>query len=287
MDLTGRGSKVIGDPGKDTMTQFSTKPPAKFQAEVKESSPHYGITSRNGKTDAQEIMKDIAENHKRVILPAYDVKFLVDPELVNKMGDEALGALIKKALDTMEDKAWLESLRGQTIALALLDQSESLFEIHLNDKPVTVENTTVHDLIGINPELFKLPEVQRNIALQVGVVHELRHAALLSTDLKDHEAAEAEFVEKDIILTQALLKIQPEAEDRTLERYWEVLSQISEEGLYLDELKQIRAAGLIREAFDSYWKVFQEITHRSKSRFENKEWSGILQDAVDRLKSYG
>src|SRR5438034_6218108 len=45
-------------------------------------------------------------------------------------------------------------------------------------------------------------------------------------------------------------------------------------------------AGSINQAFDSFHVEFKSIAHRSKSRFENKDWHGVQKDAAERLDLY-
>src|SRR3954451_15781109 len=40
-------------------------------------------------------------------------------------------------------------------------------------------------------------------------------------------------------------------------------------------------------AYEDYERRFQSITRRAKSRFENRDWHGMQQDAVERLELYG
>src|SRR6266542_2598667 len=47
------------------------------------------------------------------------------------------------------------------------------------------------------------------------------------------------------------------------------------------------AAGAIAEAFDAYQNGFEAITRRALDRFERRDWSGALADAVERLDLYG
>src|SRR6266498_1919111 len=47
------------------------------------------------------------------------------------------------------------------------------------------------------------------------------------------------------------------------------------------------AAGAIAEAFDAYQNGFEAITRRALHRFERRDWSGALADAVERLDLYG
>ena len=47
-----------------------------------------------------------------------------------------------------------------------------------------------------------------------------------------------------------------------------------------------RGAEAIRDAFDSYQARFKAITRRARSRFENQDWHGTQNDAVERLDLY-
>jgi len=47
-----------------------------------------------------------------------------------------------------------------------------------------------------------------------------------------------------------------------------------------------RGADVIRRAFDSYQHGFKEITKRAPSRFEDRDWRGMQQDARERLDLY-
>ena len=47
-----------------------------------------------------------------------------------------------------------------------------------------------------------------------------------------------------------------------------------------------RGAEAIRDAFDSYQARFKAITRRARSRFENQDWHGAQNDAVERLDLY-
>ncbi len=42
----------------------------------------------------------------------------------------------------------------------------------------------------------------------------------------------------------------------------------------------------IFEAFEDYHARFSEITHRAKARFEQRDWSGAREDAVERIALY-
>jgi isocitrate dehydrogenase kinase/phosphatase len=46
------------------------------------------------------------------------------------------------------------------------------------------------------------------------------------------------------------------------------------------------SATAIRDAFDLYHMEFKEIAHRSKSRFENRDWQGVQRDVTERLDLY-
>ena len=46
------------------------------------------------------------------------------------------------------------------------------------------------------------------------------------------------------------------------------------------------SADAIRQAFETYQREFKRITRRARSRFENCDWHGIQQDAVERLDVY-
>src|SRR5881296_1360936 len=48
-----------------------------------------------------------------------------------------------------------------------------------------------------------------------------------------------------------------------------------------------RGAEAIEHAFDAYHRAFKEITRRARSRFENREWLGMHEDARERLDVYG
>lgn len=45
-------------------------------------------------------------------------------------------------------------------------------------------------------------------------------------------------------------------------------------------------ATLIRDAFNAYQEAFMEITSRSRSRFEARDWAGAQRDAIERLDLY-
>jgi isocitrate dehydrogenase kinase/phosphatase len=46
------------------------------------------------------------------------------------------------------------------------------------------------------------------------------------------------------------------------------------------------AARAIQKAFEDYRTEFQRITNKAKARFENRDWHGMLADAVERLSLY-
>ncbi len=48
-----------------------------------------------------------------------------------------------------------------------------------------------------------------------------------------------------------------------------------------------RGAAAIRAAFGAYQEQFQAITRRAKTRFEQLDWHGMNQDALERLELYG
>ena len=47
-----------------------------------------------------------------------------------------------------------------------------------------------------------------------------------------------------------------------------------------------RAAEVIRDGFSDYNRLFSAITQRAKQRFEQRDWAGARQDAVERIESY-
>ncbi len=46
------------------------------------------------------------------------------------------------------------------------------------------------------------------------------------------------------------------------------------------------AAASVLAGYESYWEDFKTITARSKSRFEHRDWQGVLRDAEERIESY-
>ncbi len=55
----------------------------------------------------------------------------------------------------------------------------------------------------------------------------------------------------------------------------------------MDENITLQAAEAIKQGFDLYHQKFKEITTRAKSRFEQRDWHCMQQDAVERLELYG
>src|SRR4249919_1940173 len=45
-------------------------------------------------------------------------------------------------------------------------------------------------------------------------------------------------------------------------------------------------AAAIRDAFADYDARFDEITHRARTRFEQRDWAGAREDAVARIELY-
>ncbi|MCD6094035.1 MAG: UTP--glucose-1-phosphate uridylyltransferase, partial [Candidatus Omnitrophica bacterium] len=118
------------------------------------------------------------------------ITFNIDRDLLTKLhlSDGEIAAFIKKALD--KDKLDVSTI-NRPITIALLDTSEHLFEDHLPNS-----------FIGINKAILEIKDKDiRNILLQVGIAHEMRHEATKRAD----EEFEKGNLKKDISLLEGLI----------------------------------------------------------------------------------
>ncbi|MHA1676701.1 MAG: radical SAM protein, partial [Candidatus Njordarchaeales archaeon] len=189
------GFKSLPDKIKSIFSGRESDEPTHFSTLKLRKDTYKGKLSKKGLTDVDKIAASIiaSPDTKHISLNIQDkqITFNIDKDLLTKLhlSDGEIAALIEKALD--KDKLDVSNINSP-ITIALLDTSEHLFEDHLPNS-----------FIGINKAILEIKDKNiRNILLQVGIAHEMRHEAGGRTD----EVFERSQLSKDISLVSDLLK---------------------------------------------------------------------------------
>ncbi|MFC1624755.1 hypothetical protein ACFL28_05585, partial [Candidatus Omnitrophota bacterium] len=153
-----------------------------------------GVSQKEDITDIEQLRIDRIRDGEEIVID--DIPLSIDPDIFDlevtsedefhKIIEAIFAGLTQEQKENLRAK---QRLRG-SLLFALLDTSTYLFEDHIDNS-----------FIGINKAILKIEDPTiRNIILQVGLAHELRHEA---RDVGEEK--EAEFLPLDLALLRGLL----------------------------------------------------------------------------------